>query len=48
MDFLGGSIHEGNLSLDLGMFLGYAQPLDIPFFYSYETTKRMDKPTQND
>ena len=33
MDFLGGSIHEGNLSLDLGMFLGYARPLDIPFFF---------------
>jgi hypothetical protein len=42
MDFLCGSIHEGNLSLDSGMFGGYAQPLDVPFFYSYETTKRMD------
>ena len=32
MDFFSGSIHVGNLSLDLGMFLGYAQPLDVPFF----------------
>ena len=37
MDFLGGGIHEGNLLLDSGVFLGYAQPLDAPFFYSYDT-----------
>lgn len=48
MDFLGGGIHAGNLLLDSGVFLGYAQPLDAPFFYHYETTKGMDKPTQND
>ena len=37
MDFFSGGIHAGNLLLDSGVFLGYAQPLDAPFFYHYET-----------